>query len=164
VAFAVQTQAATLNLTSAKRRAEAHAELLAKGAIDAVEEWADAVWLPVCKGEQRPLVNEAVQTHLHHDDETMHVLRWNRIVLYDGLTGQPLVLYDAEGVVPKPPPPDPPRLLASNKSAAQTHTRHVCQFGCSKQVGSPEPTRATPTASFPSWTSTTSRSAAMRAS
>lgn len=32
----------------------------------------------------------------------MHVLRWKRIVLYDGLTGQPLVLYDAEGVVPKP--------------------------------------------------------------
>ena len=102
VSFAVQTQAATLNLTSAKRRAEAHAELLAKGAIDAVDKWADAVWLPVCTGEQRPLVNEAVQTHLHHDDETMHVLRWNRVVLYDGLTGQPLVLYDAEGVVPKP--------------------------------------------------------------
>ena len=47
-------------------------------------------------------MNEAVQTHVHHDDETMHVLRWNRVVLYDGLTGQPLVLYDAEGVVPKP--------------------------------------------------------------
>ena len=98
VSYAVQTQAPTLGLTSARRRAVAHREMLAMGTLDAVEEFSTAVWLSVTVGEQRHPLTEAAQAHLEHNDETMHTLRWKRIVLYNALTGQPLVIYDAEGI------------------------------------------------------------------
>ena len=100
VSFALQTQAGTLH-TQGQSRAETHAKLCAMGAQDAVVQWRDAVWLPVLKGEQCELVDEVGQTHVYHNDEKMHSLRWKRIVLYDSSTGQPLVLYDLEGGLAK---------------------------------------------------------------
>ena len=155
VSFAVQTQAGTMRLASAAV-AETHKELCDLGALDAVTQWKDAVWIPVSKGEQQ--TNEAAKTHLCHDCETMHSLQWKRVVLYDRGTGKPLVLYDVAGAAAA-------HFNLNSTLLAQPNSCHTSPNAPyrTRQVGWRRRTDRAPHANFRSSTSTISRSPGMRA-
>lgn len=98
VSFAVQTPAPTLGF-SCKSEAGIllHKRLLALGATDACEGRlhpdCGTVWLAVHQTPHGCMPT----TRLKYDMETMSVLSYERVVLYDAETKQPLVLYDAKG-------------------------------------------------------------------
>ena len=93
--FAVQTPAPVLGVKGDERE-KCHTDLLNAGARDAETLWEDAQWLPVHVGANQ---REGEGKRLHFDPAVMHVLPWQRVVLYDAEKGRgtPVVLYDACG-------------------------------------------------------------------
>jgi hypothetical protein len=99
ISFAVQTPAPTLGLRARSvERRQLHSELLRAGARDAMEDWGDAVWLPVWSFVDAT----PPAARLSYCEELMEPLPWSRIVLYDADVGhtKPLVFYDLCGGLP----------------------------------------------------------------
>jgi hypothetical protein len=97
ISFAVQTPAAALRLDKAgqgEERRRMQRNMVENGLRDAGgDQWREAVWVPVWHfgGAKSP------NGHLEYSEELMTPLKWKKIILYDVLTGCPLVFYDMEG-------------------------------------------------------------------